>query len=293
MIEAKKVILDTYLGLIINKSEFKKWVNQMVTGNLDCQRIIVSIAIDTHFKLADVTDYAKLFNSLNYHSKVKSPNELLEEAISANATLHFYSKQVQKDKNIEYARVVSLDVLIHWYLNKSSFPKTFVDDDKIHLRKPRFRKRYQNLDVDTNEGAPPKKLVFITNKIEFEAILKSSSASYADIANKYLGLRRSQKEEIAYLIYQNNFDVDVMQPITVNSDMSKEDNVYISFKKHDNCGRTRNHILDEGIIALKEMVHKRINKPFVYNWEYLGIILDDSYNVDKIVTESKNRLNEK
>lgn len=72
--------------------------------------------------------------------------------------------------------------------------------------------------------------MFITNKIEFEAKLKSSHLNVADTANKFLGLRRAQNEEIVYLIYQKNFDVEVMQPITVNSDMSKIDNVYISFK---------------------------------------------------------------
>jgi len=293
MIDAKDLILNTYNISKKNKSKFQNWVNQMFSSNLDCKRIIISIAIDTHFKLVETSKYKKLFEELNYDLTVINPNELLEEAINRNPNLHFYSKEKQKDKNAEYIRVISFEVLIYYYLNKSSHSKIFMDDDKKLLRNIRFRKKYQNINVSINKGASPKELVFITNKIEFEAKLKSSHLNVADTANKFLGLRRAQNEEIVYLIYQKNFDVEVMQPITVNSDMSKIDNVYISFKKHDKYGRTRNHDQDEGITAFKEKVHKPILKSLNYNWDYLGIIKDDNYKIIEIVTEANIRLNEK
>lgn len=288
-IRPTKVLENTYSRLVTSPKLFLDWVNKMANGDVDSKRILFSIAIDTHFQLCDISNYVNLFDSLDYSSKTNKPHFIVEEAIKLNPKLHFYSNDSYTSKVEPYVRVLSIDVFIKYYLNKSGFEKQFMNDDKNLLRK-KNQQKYRFINVKENKGGLPRELVFVSTQREIDRV-KGLHQNIAYIVNEDFGLLHNSLEEIVYLIYPINFNEETYQPITINSTISKKNNVYLSYKNYDGFGRTRSSYKDKGIDGVKERVHKPVNKVYRYEWKYLGKVGKVRRNVTNIINEASIRLN--
>ncbi len=157
MIDPSTYLIQRFKSLLDKPSDFESWIGIMNDYDNDSQRILTSITIDIHHGLCDLDNYTLLFNSIDYAATVDKPQILLSLAIANNPNLNFFSIHHCIGCHKILVRIVSLDVLIKYFLLKSNRAKSFMHDDIEILRHNNRSKNYKSISVKVNEGGKPKK----------------------------------------------------------------------------------------------------------------------------------------
>lgn len=281
--------------VIVN--DFKKWIIDCSIDSVDSQRLLCCIAIDTKYKLVEKQQYADIFNEMEYVSSLK-PQLIFEDTLNKdNGRLHCSSKHFQsqlRSKHI-YSSIVKLSTFTFHYLDRNKH----LTADEIHQVRDRLMDGEFIEIIIAKSAEKPREVSWVTLLSKIDGMIEyaiNNNLVIADYLCERLGLYRNHMgtlydefPEYVKLIYPKNIDEIFYQPLAINADWKSEEGLYLSYKKDDYFGRTRNLTFGDLALSIQEQVHFKINKEYTYSAQYIGKTKKSIKNVSTIVNDGFRR----
>ncbi|GEM_PF-6679600 len=275
--------------------EFLEWLNKLKNGRPSDQRLLCSIGIDIKYNLVNLDAILKILEKINYGDALASSNpaHFFETVLRDDPDLHAYGLEFVEDNNLNepFVRIMSIDTFNSYFYNRIE------DIDDVKLANDNLIteiERGQLFEVKMpNDGPPFRKCAWITPRFKIQEIInksKNDSTNPANVITDYLGLIvDSLPTEYIMIEYPEDFVEKIYQPCSLNASWYDSDDnpgLFISFKRMDKFGRTRQRKKDYQSNGLLECIHEPISSKYVYNIKYLGKVDNSIFSVEKIGNEA-------
>lgn len=292
----KQFLLKSYKSDVDSKisEKFEQWILDCSNYDIDSKRLLYCIGIDTKFNIVDKSKYINVFNNIDYDLSSK-PQEKFQKIIELdNAKYHFFSDKCCKIGDDQYCGMIKLWVFTNYYIDG-----LYSNDDLPFIRERLQKGDFKTILISNNSSVKPRNVSWVTLLSEISAIKEVAKSNNYNIINYichklglYWGNVGSDFEirpEWVNLIYPKDIDENFYQPIAVNAEWRTPKGLYLSYKDEDEFGRTRSQTEDYNHNGVKERVHFRIEKDYIYNAIYLGKAEINNINTDKIIDSAKKR----
>ena len=301
--EVEQFLISEYAHLVApaHSEDFSAWVGRLVADFHAGQRLACSIALETYSELIEKPQYVAIFDNMDF-SMDGSPVLPFERAIREQvAALHFTSRYGGRptDEACRYATAMKMRSFFLYYYNIDRRQFRHVTPDEldagtctecVDLREGRLND--MTVIPTKNEGGFSRREKWVFQNEEWERLRQTHLHRYkneAECLADFLGLTDYDDHEVVCLVYPEDFDHPTYQPCAANRDWGSE-NLYLSFKKHDNFGRTRNRKGNAPETSMKEQVHLPVDdNRYVYEIRYAGKNGSEPVIWDDLEAECLNR----
>jgi len=248
----------------------------------------------------------KIFKTIDYAACLNCPNDscikcsayfrknlgcirLLSHFEQATNQYTGIVKHNSQTLNTQFSNVKKADIFAKYYypfiIGINAVPENFNNDLK-----------WGNLDnvKFPNKNTNPKDkrgLIWVTPLQDILDIINDTKhENRANEITDRLGLSIQSETDYVYLEYDKIFNEILFQPCHLSTQWDNP-HLYLSYKKFDGYGRTRQRKGDDESRRMKELVHESIDddEKYVYNVKSLGRCTEYSENISNFVGESMKR----
>jgi hypothetical protein len=280
------------------QADFEDWIKRCSKFDVDSKRLLYCIGIDVKCCLTNIDKYTQLFNEIDYGSSFKPQVQFENALLKDDGKYHFFSSESENKRNEEYCGLIKLWEFGKYYLNKS-----YTKDELKYLKECLVDRIYENIEIPFNSSKKPREVSWVTTQNILDELISEAGKYPVEkidfVCNKlglywdHMGTIEDPLPEWISLTYPKDMDETFYQPLTVNGDWKSENGLYLSYKKFDGFGRTRSCTKLKSFKGVKERVHYRINKSYIYSAKYLGKVVNCIKNTNSILKSATFRYYER